>query len=155
MLVLLLALLNNDDLKKITKVLESTFQIPGDRESIELIIMKVLPLGAINPEIFLESLFEAYKPMEKKEGGYELRLQRKIWEELQQDLAHKGYLVPTVIGTTGSLNQTVWTTGLADDLEAMLDLEEEDPFEDPDESSSRYPYHRPHHSNHSNHDDAS
>src|SRR5882757_11340147 len=50
MLVMLLALLNNDDLKKTTKVLESTFQIPGDRESIELIIMKVLPLGAINPE---------------------------------------------------------------------------------------------------------
>jgi hypothetical protein len=144
MLVMLLALLNNDDLKKITKVLESTFQIPGDRESIELIIMKVLPLGAINPEIFLESLFDAYKPLEKKEGGYELRLQRKIWEELQQDLAHKGYLVPTVLGNLGP-NQTVWTTRHADDLEAMLgdlEMDDGDPFQDPEDhhSATRYPY---------------
>jgi len=144
MLVMLLALLNNDDLKKTTKVLESTFQIPGDRESIELIIMKVLPLGAINPEIFLRGLFEAYKPLEKKEGGYELRLQRKIWEELQQDLAQKGYLVPTALGISGSANQTVWTTNHADDLEAMLgDLEmDDDPFQDPEDhqSSTQYPY---------------
>jgi hypothetical protein len=144
MLVMLLALLNNDDLKKITKVLESTFQIPGDRESIELIIMKVLPLGAINPEIFLQGLFEAYKPLEKKEGGYELRLQRKIWEELQQDLANKGYLVPCVLGISGYANQTVWTTNHADDLEAMLgDLEmDDDPFQDPGDhqSSTQYPY---------------
>lgn len=152
MLVMLLALLNNDDLKKITKVLESTFQIPGDRESIELIIMKVLPLGAINPEIFLQGLFEAYKPHEQKEGGYELRLQRKIWAELQQDLASKGYLVPTVLGNSGGANQTVWTTSHADDLEAMLgDLEmDDDPFQDPEDhhSSSQYPYpdqpHPPH-----------
>jgi hypothetical protein len=144
MLVMLLALLNNDDLKKTTKVLESTFQIPGDRESIELIIMKVLPLGAINPEIFLRGLFEAYKPLEKKEGGYELRLQRKIWEELQQDLAHKGYIVPTALGISGSANQTVWTTNHADDLEAMLgDLGmDDDPFQDPEDhrSSTQYPY---------------
>lgn len=148
MLILLLALLNNDDLKKTTKVLESTFQIPGDRESIELLIMKVLPLGAINPEVFLEALFEAYKPMEKKEGGYELRLQRSIWEELQQDLANKGFLVPTIIGTRSSANQSVWTTDQADDLEAMLDESDndEDPFEDPEESSSRYPYDDPHES---------
>jgi len=144
MLVMLLALLNNDDLKKITKVLESTFQIPGDRESIELIIMKVLPLGAINPEIFLQGLFEAYKPLERKEGGYELRLQRKIWEELQQDLANKGYLIPTVLGISGYANQTVWTTNHADDLEAMLgDLDtDDDPFQDPHDhhASTQYPY---------------
>jgi hypothetical protein len=152
MLIMLLALLNNDDLKKITKVLESTFQIPGDRESIELIIMKVLPLGAINPEIFLESLFEAYMPLERKEGGYELRLQRKIWEELQQDLAQKGYLVPTVMGNSGSLNQTVWTTSHADDLEAMLgDLEmDDDPFRDSEDHhpSTRYPYDDKRHQHH-------
>jgi hypothetical protein len=82
MLVLLLSFLNNHDLAMIADVLESTFNIPGERASLELLIMKVLPLESINPQVFLEALFDAYKSEGEREGGYGVRMQEKLWEDL-------------------------------------------------------------------------
>jgi hypothetical protein len=119
MLVLLVSFLNNDDLKQITEILESTFHIPGDRGSLELLIMKVLPLASINPQVFLEALYNAYKPEERHEGGYGLRLQSGIWEGLQLDLGKKGYIVPVPIDDNTSSTESADEL-IADDLESML-----------------------------------
>jgi hypothetical protein len=118
MLVLLVSLLNNDDLDVISKPLESTFQIPGDRSRLELLIMKVLPLTAINSEVFLQGLFDAYDPEGGSKNGYESRLQPKIWEQLQLDLAQKGYIVPVPKGSYGFFGPTLENCGTASDLEA-------------------------------------
>ena len=48
MLVLLLALLNDDDLAELSAFLEVTYGICASREHIELLILKVLPLSSIN-----------------------------------------------------------------------------------------------------------
>ena len=115
MLVLLLSLLNDTDLEKIRTVLESTYEIPGDRANLELLIMKVIPLGSINSQVFLEGLFEAYKPEETK-ASYIHQLQNEIWEELQQELAEQGYLVPALIELPTS-------AGVSRDFRADDDLE--------------------------------
>ncbi|KAE8443408.1 hypothetical protein EG329_001889 [Mollisiaceae sp. DMI_Dod_QoI] len=104
MLVLLLSLLNNKDLSKISKILEDTFELPGDRASLELIIMKVLPLQSVAPGVFLEAVFQAYKPHEPK-ADYQLRLQQGIWEELQTELVKIGYIVPVLINHGSSAAQ--------------------------------------------------
>jgi hypothetical protein len=118
MLILLLSLLNNTDLGKITKLLEDTFELPGDRESLELIIMKVLPLQSIGPAAFLEGIFQAYKPREPKES-YQLRLHQGIWEELQIELVKSGYIVP-VLMTQGSTTAQLSKGMVALDLKKML-----------------------------------
>lgn len=56
MIVLLLSLLNNDDLAEIKDFLESTYGLKSDRRSLELCILKVVPLLSINSKVFLKSL---------------------------------------------------------------------------------------------------
>jgi hypothetical protein len=123
MLVLLLSLLNDEDLKNISNVLESAFQLPADRPNLELLIMKVLPLASISSEVFLESLFDVYKPAEERKPSYAYSLQSKIWEELQQDLAEKGYIVPVPVeslistGLTSNADEVAYDLGC--ELEAL------------------------------------
>ena len=96
MLVLLLSMLNNTDLALISKFIESTYQIPGDRTHLELLIMKVLPLQSINSEIFFRSFHAAYKPKDPPKGSYQLRVQDELWKELQRDIARRGFVVPSI-----------------------------------------------------------
>ena len=56
MIVLLLSLLNNDDLAETKDFLESTYGLKADRQSLELCVLKVVPLLSINPKVFLKSL---------------------------------------------------------------------------------------------------
>lgn len=123
-LVLLLSFLNNEDLQKIANVLESIFHIPGDRANLELLIMKVLPLASVNSEVFLEGLYDAYKPVEERKNNYGHSLQAKIWEELQQDLAAKGYIIPVHIESSrpGGLNSASLENALS-----RMDLEDPEP----------------------------
>jgi hypothetical protein len=120
MLVLLLSLLNNDDLSKIRKVLEDTFRIPGDRSNLELLIMKVLPLGSINPSVFLEDLWDAYRPFDKLPRDFEESMHPAIWKDLQIDLAVKGYVVPVPTEIYGMTSLNSGNSGIEDDLEAMF-----------------------------------
>src|SRR5271163_4099544 len=48
MLVLLLSLLNDDDLNQIGEFLEVTYNLKAERQHVELLILKVLPLMSIN-----------------------------------------------------------------------------------------------------------
>ena len=56
MVVLLLSLVNNHDLADMKDFLEATYGLAADRQSIELTILKVIPLMSINPRVFLKSL---------------------------------------------------------------------------------------------------
>ena len=56
MIVLLLSLVNNEDLAEIKDFLEATYGLKADRTSLELTILKVIPLMSINPRVFLRSL---------------------------------------------------------------------------------------------------
>ena len=56
MIVLLLSLVNNEDLAEIKEFLEATYGLKADRTSLELTILKVIPLISINPRVFMKSL---------------------------------------------------------------------------------------------------
>ncbi len=104
MIVLLLSLINNKDLRSIKTTLESSFDLPGERGDVELLIMKVLPLGAANPTIFLRSLEDAYNP-KTKASSYEYALLPNIWTNFQLTVAKKGYLIPHATSPTGRHEQ--------------------------------------------------
>lgn len=102
MLVLLLSLLNDEDLSELKEFLETTYHIKADRRSLELLVLKVLPLISINSKVFMKALFAAV------DGSYhdpkvDLRQQAKMWTILAQELLHSGYMLP---GTVAQLGQT-------------------------------------------------
>src|SRR5436853_1873381 len=60
MLVLLLSLLNDDDLSEIAGFLGDTYKINAERQHIELLILKVLPLMSINSRIFINAIVHTF-----------------------------------------------------------------------------------------------
>lgn len=98
MLVLLLALLNNDDLGELAEFLESTYSIKADRQDIELLILKVLPLSSINSKIFINGLVDAFEgPGMSRDTGD----QAGVWNVFVQRLLHLGYMIPAAIEDLG------------------------------------------------------
>lgn len=123
MTVMLVALLNNTDLAKISKLLESSFKIPGNRQDVEVLIMKTLPLQAVNAEVFMKGLYATYKPMER-ELSYDYQQLSFVWKKLMEDLAKRGYILPSPVVSTGFQSEAA-----EDDLDAQFD---EDSDEDDD-----------------------
>ena len=124
MLVMLLALLNDHDLQIIGSLFEDTFKIPGDREGLELLILKVLPLTSINSKVFMEDLLVACNYNLVGVSLREPKQQMEQWNKLQEDLAEKGYILPVLTRQAGDDDFH------EDDLEAFLkqqELEDHDP----------------------------
>lgn len=118
MLVVLLALLNDHDLKNIGGFLEETFKIPGDREGLEVLILKVLPLESINSKVFLEDLLIICNHNVSRINLRDPMQQVQQWQMLQQDLAEKGYILPLL------LKQIVPDDTFEDDLETLMNRQD-------------------------------
>jgi hypothetical protein len=101
MLVLLLSLLNDEDLGDLKEFLETTYRIKADRQSLEILILKVLPLMSINSMIFIHALVKAVDG----HAGAELDTLHpgKMWYIFVQRLLHLGFMLP---GTVAQLGQT-------------------------------------------------
>ena len=97
MLVLLLALLNDEDLNELGEFLETTYRIKADRKHIELLILKVLPLMSINSKVFINSLVDAIDgpdaPRDPNQGV--------IWNNLVQRLLQLHYMLPGTVDQLG------------------------------------------------------
>ena len=102
MLVLLLSLLNDEDLSELKEFLENTYRIKADRQSLEILILKVLPLMSINSKLFLKALVTAVEGS-AAEADLDMRHQDKIWKVFVQKLLRLGYMIP---GTVAQLGQT-------------------------------------------------
>jgi hypothetical protein len=95
MLVLLLSFLNNNDLDEIRDFLESTYNIKADRQSLELLFLKVLPILSINSRVFLTSMVPAFE-----EGRYTLTNcvdeadYAHYWDVFISRILSKGYILP-------------------------------------------------------------
>lgn len=102
MLVLLLSLLNDEDLSDLKEFLQTTYRIKADRQSLELLILKVLPLMSINSTVFINAMVTA---VEGFHGETELdtEQQDQNWATFAQRLLHLGYVLP---GTVSQLGQT-------------------------------------------------
>ncbi|KAL8662362.1 MAG: hypothetical protein Q9202_004757 [Teloschistes flavicans] len=99
MIVLLLSLLNDDDLSEIKDFLEATYGLKSDRRSLELCILKVVPLLSINSEVFLKSLIPAIEgfPLDQ----YVREDNSKTWDIMVKRILEIGYLLPGTIGDLG------------------------------------------------------
>ncbi|KPI43459.1 uncharacterized protein AB675_6973 [Cyphellophora attinorum] len=93
MVVLLLALLNDNDLRQLEAFLETTFRIKADRQNLELLILKVLPLSSINSRIFLHALVTAVDGPLVRPSQHEDD-QREIWKAFLGHILQLGYVVP-------------------------------------------------------------
>lgn len=102
MLVLLLSLLNDKDLGELKEFLETTYRIKADRQNLELLILKVLPLMSINSKVFINALVMAIEGsyIERDPGPRE---PGKMWNNFVERLLHLGYMLP---GTVAQLGQT-------------------------------------------------
>ncbi|EXJ77115.1 hypothetical protein A1O3_10273 [Capronia epimyces CBS 606.96] len=100
MLVLLLSLLNDDDLRELAEFLEVTYSIRAERQHIELLILKVLPLMSINSKIFLQSLVTAFDGPLVNPSPH-LADQPVIWNIFLHRLLQHKYILPGTIEQLG------------------------------------------------------
>jgi hypothetical protein len=103
MLVLLLSLLNDDDLSEIAGFLGDTYKINAERQHIELLILKVLPLMSINSRIFVNAIVLTF-------DGPDIQLDPKyqddagIWKTFLTRRLKDGYIVPGTLDQMGQLD---------------------------------------------------
>jgi hypothetical protein len=93
MLVFLVSLLNDTDLEKLRPVLEQTFNLKADRQSIELTIMKTFTSWAVSPNLFLTGVLSAFRmtPVNIEDRKQE---RVKAWSEFLGGAARLGWLLP-------------------------------------------------------------
>jgi hypothetical protein len=99
MLVVLLSLLNDDDLESIRNYIESAFRLKGDRKSIEMLCLKVIPLMSINPKLFIMEMlraFEGYKVYEPDEHDLPT-----FWDEFLKRRVADQYILPGSLAMLG------------------------------------------------------
>jgi hypothetical protein len=113
MLVLLLSLLNDEDLSELKEFLETTYNIKADRRSLELLILKVLPLMSINSKVFIKSLVIAVEGPEV-EADLDMRHRGKFWNSFVQRLLQMGYILPGTVAQLGQTNLS-WVVKWSDD----------------------------------------
>jgi hypothetical protein len=106
MVVLLLSLLNEEDLREISEFLETTYSLRAERQHIELLFLKVIPLMSINSKVFLKAMIPAYEGWELKEPVNEDSYS-SIWQTFIQRILAQGYILPGTVDDLGSL-QNSW-----------------------------------------------
>ena len=88
-----------DDLQELAEFLEVTYSLRAERQHIELLILKVLPLMSINSKIFLESLVTAFDGPFVNVSPH-LVDQLDIWNYFLQLLLQYDYILPGTPRTT-------------------------------------------------------
>jgi hypothetical protein len=103
MLVLLLSLLNENDLIEIQDFLEVTYSLRADRQNVELLILKVLPLMSINSQIFVSGMVAAF------DGPFVApppRDEKRVWNIFVERLLQNGYILPGTLEQLGEPNRS-------------------------------------------------
>lgn len=111
MIVLLLSFLNNDDLEDISDFLASTYHFCPEREHMEMLFLKVIPLMSINAKVFLRALVHTCqdRPLPTEDPNDEnTRMSEKVmkryWAKFVERRIAKGYLIPGHVETLGHAN---------------------------------------------------
>jgi hypothetical protein len=131
MLVLLLSLLNDMDLSEIREFVEQTYKFKADRPSLELLLLKVLPLQSINPKVFLSSLvpaYEGYTPRSEPRNFDDFKHQ---WDTFAMSVQDKSYLIPGTVKRLGRSNLSWvvdWPSQGFKDSSILAHLQFADPY---------------------------
>ncbi|KAK5945433.1 hypothetical protein PMZ80_002638 [Knufia obscura] len=91
MLTLFISLLNDMDLRSIATFLEKTYKIKSDRSSIEMLVMKVLPLASINSSIFVREMFGT---VEQTQYSRLPDSEASVWTSFIERILARGYILP-------------------------------------------------------------
>jgi len=103
MLTLLLSLLNDDDLGDIASFLEKTYRIKADRSSIEILVLKVLPLQSINKSIFAREMFLAVNTQQTQHLSDD---EEDTWNSFLTRLISQKYVLPGYTEQMGQCDQS-------------------------------------------------
>jgi hypothetical protein len=93
MVVFLLSLLNDTDLKRLESALEKSYDLKADRQSIELTVLKVLTLEAVGPYSFLTGVISAIR-MQRIEITDTEEAKKKEWDYFLGYIGRCGWLLP-------------------------------------------------------------
>jgi len=102
-LVLLLSFLTDKDLGQLEDFLETTYGLKADRNNLEMVILKVVPLVSINSKVFMRALIptvDAY-PLPNESHPEE------VWDVFVKRILERGYLLPGTINDLGRV-QNSW-----------------------------------------------
>ena len=80
--------------------LEETYGILADRQHLELLILKVLPLSSINPKIFLRALVTAFDGHLVSPSS-QMADNAVVWDVFISRLLQHGYILPGTIDQLG------------------------------------------------------
>ena len=89
-----------DDLAELSDFLQDTYGILADRQHLELLILKVLPLSSINSKIFLRALVTAFDG-HLVNPSTKLADQPVVWEIFVSRILQQGYILPGTIDQLG------------------------------------------------------
>ena len=91
MVVFLLSLLNDEDLKNLQPALEQSYDLKADRKSIEMTILKVLTYFAVGSNLFLTGVISAFqmKPILIKDDE---KSESIAWDHFLGEAARLGWL---------------------------------------------------------------
>lgn len=101
MIVLLLSLLNDTDLREIQEFIEATYKLKADRRNLELVFLKVIPLMSINPRVFLKALVPAIEGYPLSNDSDDGDAQSHTWNVFMKGLLQNGYLLPGKVADLG------------------------------------------------------
>jgi hypothetical protein len=93
MVMLLLSLLNDDDLRRISGILEKQYELRADRQSIELSILKVLPLTAVGSHHFLECVLSNVR-MQQQDLFDSEAARCEAWNRFVAEISQAGWVLP-------------------------------------------------------------
>ena len=85
--------------------LEETYGIKANRQHLELLILKVLPLSSINSKIFLKALVSAFDVPQVTPSPHRSD-QPIVWSMFIGSLLQQGYILPGTIDQLGCFNQS-------------------------------------------------
>ena len=111
--IFLVSLLNDKDLAGLKDPLEKSYDIKADRQSIELTILKVLPLESVGPYTFLTGVLSAFYG-QRVEVRDEDANKASAWDEFLGEIAKSGWLLPgprpsrPVLGRSGASWKLKW-----------------------------------------------
>jgi hypothetical protein len=115
MLVVLLSLLNDVDLKELKSFIEHTYHIMVDRPNMEILILQVLPMASINAFTFMANVIPRISPGladEEFSAKGTLQAQRSAlsssWDKLLKHLLCRHYFLPGSVSQLGG-NPNSWS----------------------------------------------
>jgi hypothetical protein len=93
-----LSFLTNKDLEQLEDFLETTYGLKADRDNLEMLILKVIPLVSINSKVFMRALIPTVDIYPLPSDSLP---PAAVWDVFVHRILERGYLLPGTINDLG------------------------------------------------------